>query len=179
MKYIELEEQGKTLAAEKSEVEAALAEALPALEAARFALSQLDKSDITEIRLRMHAFCNIGPMISRSLAIRSYFYFEAYFSTNYPVRISMSFEYFSLRRGMSRQIWTHVREATGSNLERVTILSECFQGFPQYVHMASTRVPLNKSRLPYSKFLPANNSVLSSNPIRSEIKFQRNDVLET
>ncbi|PNF33091.1 Dynein heavy chain 10, axonemal [Cryptotermes secundus] len=50
VKCMELEEQGKTLAAEKSEVEEALAEALPALEAARFALSQLDKSDITEIR---------------------------------------------------------------------------------------------------------------------------------
>lgn len=65
VKYIELEEQGKTLAAEKSEVEAALAEALPALEAARFALSQLDKSDITEIRLRMHASFNMGLMIKQ------------------------------------------------------------------------------------------------------------------
>jgi dynein heavy chain len=63
MKNIELEEQSKTIAAEKSEVEAALAEALPALEAARLALSQLDKSDISEIRLRMHATCNKGPVI--------------------------------------------------------------------------------------------------------------------
>jgi dynein heavy chain len=58
VKNFELEEQSKTIAAEKSEVEAALVEALPALEAARLALSQLDNSDITEIRLRMHAYCN-------------------------------------------------------------------------------------------------------------------------
>ena len=38
------------IAKEKSEAEAALAEALPALEEARLALSDLDKSDVTEIR---------------------------------------------------------------------------------------------------------------------------------
>lgn len=62
VKNFELEEQSKTIAAEKSEVEAALVEALPALEAARLALSQLDNSDITEIRLRMHAYCNKWSM---------------------------------------------------------------------------------------------------------------------
>ena len=41
----------QVIAAEKSEAEAALAEALPALEEARIALSDLDKSDVTEIRL--------------------------------------------------------------------------------------------------------------------------------
>ena len=35
---------------EKSEAEAALAEALPALEEARLALDDLDKNDVTEIR---------------------------------------------------------------------------------------------------------------------------------
>lgn len=38
------------IATEKSEAEAALAEALPALKEARLALSDLDKSDVTEIR---------------------------------------------------------------------------------------------------------------------------------
>jgi dynein heavy chain len=98
VKNTELEEQSKTLAAEKSEVEAALAEALPELEAARLALSQLDKSDITELRLRMH------DVADDLLFCRIYFYFKAYFSTNYPVRISMSFGYFLLFRDMSRQI---------------------------------------------------------------------------
>ena len=46
----EIEEQNKVIAKEKSEAEAALAEALPALEEARLALSDLDKSDVTEIR---------------------------------------------------------------------------------------------------------------------------------
>ena len=46
----EIEVQNKVIAKEKSEAEAALAEALPALEEARLALSDLDKSDVTEIR---------------------------------------------------------------------------------------------------------------------------------
>ena len=43
-------EQSKLISKEQAEAEAALAEALPALEAARMALSDLNKSDITEIR---------------------------------------------------------------------------------------------------------------------------------
>ncbi|XP_056647538.1 dynein axonemal heavy chain 10 [Diorhabda sublineata] len=50
MKSQEIEEQAKVISAEQSEAEEALAEALPALEVARLALSDLDKSDITEIR---------------------------------------------------------------------------------------------------------------------------------
>lgn len=38
------------IAVEKADAEASLAEALPALEEARIALSDLDKSDVTEIR---------------------------------------------------------------------------------------------------------------------------------
>lgn len=38
------------IAIEKKEAESSLAEALPALEAARNALQDLDKSDVTEIR---------------------------------------------------------------------------------------------------------------------------------
>jgi hypothetical protein len=50
---MELEEQCKTIAAEMSEAEAALAEALPALEAARLALSQLDVAEL-RLRTRVH-----------------------------------------------------------------------------------------------------------------------------
>nr|XP_057927446.1 dynein axonemal heavy chain 10-like isoform X3 [Doryrhamphus excisus] len=46
----EIEEQNKVIAVEKLEAETSLAEALPALEAARIALQDLDKSDVTEIR---------------------------------------------------------------------------------------------------------------------------------
>jgi dynein heavy chain len=46
VKHTELEEQSKTIVAEMSEAEAALAEALPALEAARHALSQLDLAEL-------------------------------------------------------------------------------------------------------------------------------------
>lgn len=46
----EIEEQSKIIAREKKEAEAALAEALPALEAARLALDDLEKSDVVEIR---------------------------------------------------------------------------------------------------------------------------------
>ncbi|XP_076804944.1 dynein axonemal heavy chain 10-like [Clavelina lepadiformis] len=49
-KAIEIEEQNKVIAVEKSEAEEALVEAMPALEAARLALQDLDKSDVTEIR---------------------------------------------------------------------------------------------------------------------------------
>ena len=50
IKSVEIEEQSKTIAVEKGEAEEALAEALPVLEIARLALSELDKGDITEIR---------------------------------------------------------------------------------------------------------------------------------
>ncbi|XP_062273833.1 dynein axonemal heavy chain 10 [Scomber scombrus] len=46
----EIEEQNKVIAVEKKEAESSLAEALPALAAARSALQDLDKSDVTEIR---------------------------------------------------------------------------------------------------------------------------------
>uniref|UniRef100_UPI0037E7F8F2 dynein axonemal heavy chain 10 n=1 Tax=Semicossyphus pulcher TaxID=241346 RepID=UPI0037E7F8F2 len=46
----EIEEQNKVIAVEKKEAESSLAEALPALEAARMALQDLEKSDVTEIR---------------------------------------------------------------------------------------------------------------------------------
>lgn len=46
----EIEEQKKVILVEKGDADAALAEALPALENARLALADLDKNDITEIR---------------------------------------------------------------------------------------------------------------------------------
>jgi hypothetical protein len=50
VKSIEIKELSKTVVAEKSEAETALAEVLPALKEACLALSKLDKNDITEIR---------------------------------------------------------------------------------------------------------------------------------
>ncbi len=49
-KQIEVEQSKKIITIEKVEAEEVLKEALPALEAARIALSNLDKADITEIR---------------------------------------------------------------------------------------------------------------------------------
>ncbi|XP_064612357.1 LOW QUALITY PROTEIN: dynein axonemal heavy chain 10-like [Liolophura sinensis] len=49
-KQKDIEVQSKIIIVEKKEAEDALAEALPALEAARLALEDLDKSDVTEIR---------------------------------------------------------------------------------------------------------------------------------
>lgn len=49
-KQVEVEKASKIIAVEKGEAEIALAAALPALEAARLALEDLEKSDITEIR---------------------------------------------------------------------------------------------------------------------------------
>lgn len=49
-KQKEIGEQNKVIQVEKKEAEEALAEALPALEEAKFALQDLDKSDVTEIR---------------------------------------------------------------------------------------------------------------------------------
>jgi dynein heavy chain len=49
-KSIEIEEKKKIIAVEKEEAEEALSAALPALEIAKMALSELTKSDITEIR---------------------------------------------------------------------------------------------------------------------------------
>ncbi|XP_027024931.2 dynein axonemal heavy chain 10 isoform X2 [Tachysurus fulvidraco] len=46
----EIAEQNKVISVEKLDAESSLAEALPALEAARIALQDLDKSDVTEIR---------------------------------------------------------------------------------------------------------------------------------
>uniref|UniRef100_A0A8C9QGL1 Dynein axonemal heavy chain 10 n=1 Tax=Spermophilus dauricus TaxID=99837 RepID=A0A8C9QGL1_SPEDA len=49
-KAIEIEEQNKIIAVEKTEAETALAEVMPILEAAKLELQKLDKSDVTEIR---------------------------------------------------------------------------------------------------------------------------------
>lgn len=49
-KATEIEEQNKIIAAEKAAAEAALAEVMPILEAAKLELQKLDKSDVTEIR---------------------------------------------------------------------------------------------------------------------------------
>ncbi|TGZ71294.1 hypothetical protein CRM22_002727 [Opisthorchis felineus] len=49
-KSVELGKQAKVIVAEKKEAETALAEALPAVEAARNALDELEKNDVTEIR---------------------------------------------------------------------------------------------------------------------------------
>uniref|UniRef100_A0AAV2KWR9 AAA+ ATPase domain-containing protein n=1 Tax=Knipowitschia caucasica TaxID=637954 RepID=A0AAV2KWR9_KNICA len=49
-KASEVVENNKVIAVEKQEAESSLAEALPALEAARHALQDLEKSDVTEIR---------------------------------------------------------------------------------------------------------------------------------
>ncbi|KAJ3602266.1 hypothetical protein NHX12_030025 [Muraenolepis orangiensis] len=46
----EIEEQNKVIAVEKKDAESSLADALPVLEAARSALQDLEKSDVTEIR---------------------------------------------------------------------------------------------------------------------------------
>ena len=54
-KGAEMGEQSKVIAVEKKDAEDALAEALPALEAARLALDDLDKSDVTEIRFVIQA----------------------------------------------------------------------------------------------------------------------------
>ena len=49
-KAVMIEEQSKIIAVEKKDAEESLAEALPALEAARKALEDLDKGDVTEIK---------------------------------------------------------------------------------------------------------------------------------
>lgn len=49
-KAMEIEEQNKIIAVEKTEAETALAEVMPILEAAKLELQKLDKSDVTEIR---------------------------------------------------------------------------------------------------------------------------------
>lgn len=49
-KAVEMEEQNKIIATEKAAAEAALAEVMPILEAAKLELQKLDKSDVTEIR---------------------------------------------------------------------------------------------------------------------------------
>lgn len=46
----EIEDKKKMIAKEETEAKQALAEAQPALDAARLALGELDKADITEIR---------------------------------------------------------------------------------------------------------------------------------
>lgn len=49
----EIEEQNKIIAKESAEAKEVLSEAQPALEAARMALADLEKSDITEIRYKL------------------------------------------------------------------------------------------------------------------------------
>lgn len=50
IKSVEITQQSEIISEEKGEAMEALSAALPALEAARLALADLDKNDITEIR---------------------------------------------------------------------------------------------------------------------------------
>lgn len=54
---------------EKKDAESSLAEALPALEAARIALQDLDKSDVTEIRYKLFFYCMCATKQSLMLFI--------------------------------------------------------------------------------------------------------------
>ncbi|OAF67720.1 1-alpha DHC [Intoshia linei] len=67
-KGIEVQIQSKEIGVQKLDAEAALAEALPALEAARLALDDLDKSDVTEIRFTVPLIIIILMTIYSSFA---------------------------------------------------------------------------------------------------------------
>lgn len=58
----EIEIQSKEIAVEKGEADAELAVAMPAVEAAREALSKLEKADITEIRFKVLYSIKIGVL---------------------------------------------------------------------------------------------------------------------
>ncbi|XP_004690685.2 PREDICTED: dynein heavy chain 10, axonemal [Condylura cristata] len=59
-KAMEIEEQNKIIAIEKAEAEMALAEVMPILEAAKLELQKLDKSDVTEIRMKLNVYENVA-----------------------------------------------------------------------------------------------------------------------
>jgi len=50
----EIEEQSHVIAREKKEAETALEDAMPALEAAKLALEDIDRNEVTEIRSVSH-----------------------------------------------------------------------------------------------------------------------------
>lgn len=64
----EIEEQNKVIVVEKKDAESSLAEALPALEAARLALQDLDKSDVTEIRWSL-CFWTLNTKLKHTILI--------------------------------------------------------------------------------------------------------------
>ncbi|XP_009299843.1 dynein axonemal heavy chain 10 [Danio rerio] len=68
----EIEEQNKVIVVEKKDAESSLAEALPALEAARIALQDLDKSDVTEIRSFTKPPKQVQTVCECILVIRGY-----------------------------------------------------------------------------------------------------------
>ncbi|XP_056602848.1 dynein axonemal heavy chain 10 isoform X1 [Triplophysa dalaica] len=68
----EIEEQNNVLVVEKKDAESSLAEALPALEAARIALQDLDKADVTEIRSFAKPPKQVQVVCECILVIRSY-----------------------------------------------------------------------------------------------------------
>ncbi|XP_051490092.1 dynein axonemal heavy chain 10 [Apus apus] len=71
-KAVELEEQNKHIAVEKAAAEAALAEVMPILEAAKLELQKLDKSDVTEIRSFAKPPKQVQGVLDCVLIIRGY-----------------------------------------------------------------------------------------------------------
>ena len=63
----EIEEQSRVIEIEKREAEEALTDALPALEAARLALDDLDKTDVSEIRSGLVAVASFRKKCSSLL----------------------------------------------------------------------------------------------------------------
>ncbi|XP_074463065.1 dynein axonemal heavy chain 10 [Larus michahellis] len=71
-KAVEIEEQNKIIATEKAAAEAALAEVMPILEAAKLELQKLDKSDVTEIRSFAKPPKQVQAVLECVLIIRGY-----------------------------------------------------------------------------------------------------------
>ncbi|XP_010134250.1 PREDICTED: dynein heavy chain 10, axonemal, partial [Buceros rhinoceros silvestris] len=71
-KAVEIEEQNKIIAMEKAAAEAALAEVMPILEAAKLELQKLDKSDVTEIRSFAKPPKQVQGVLECVLIIRGY-----------------------------------------------------------------------------------------------------------
>ena len=88
----EIGEQSKVIAVEKKDAEDALAEALPALEAARLALDDLDKSDVTEIRyeimvISLNAFYHLLKLRCKLFCVWIIPFFRSFAKPPKPVQV--------------------------------------------------------------------------------------------
>ncbi|KAL1274160.1 hypothetical protein QQF64_026974 [Cirrhinus molitorella] len=133
----EIEEQNKVIVVEKKDAESSLADALPALEAARLALQDLDKSDVTEIRSFAKPPKQVQVVCECILVIRGYKEInwksaKGMMSEANFLRLLMEMDCDSISAGQVKTVKAYLRNLNTS-LEEMQAISKAGSGMLRFV----------------------------------------------